>query len=140
MSDPAAAHGTTLPSMLVRRGGPPHALYPDLLMELVMPQMSSEYPGNSFFTSMQNARCALVDFPGEPRNLGLFTEALRRGERAGEQPRAVADRNLALRTIELTALGQRQRRRIEARAGALPALHVQPVIEPAVLLRRVIGV
>src|SRR6266403_5394989 len=38
MRDPAAAQGTTLPSFLLRRGGPPQALYPDLVMELVIPQ------------------------------------------------------------------------------------------------------
>ena len=42
MSDPAASHGTTVPSMLLRFGGPPQALYPVLLMELLIPQIWSE--------------------------------------------------------------------------------------------------
>jgi len=42
ISDPAAAHGTTVPSMALFRGGPPQALYPVALLELVMPQILAE--------------------------------------------------------------------------------------------------
>src|ERR1700689_1110897 len=52
ISDPPAAHGTTLPSTFECNGGPPHALYPLGLVELVIPQMLSVYPGNSFDKSL----------------------------------------------------------------------------------------
>src|SRR5271154_6050360 len=40
ISEPPAAHGTTLPSTFECIGGPPHAAYPFGLEELVMPQMA----------------------------------------------------------------------------------------------------
>lgn len=39
ISEPAAAHGTTVPSILPCGGGPPQAAYPLGLEELVMPQI-----------------------------------------------------------------------------------------------------
>jgi len=40
-NDPAAADGTTLPSMSALRGGPPQATYPLRLSEAEMPQTLS---------------------------------------------------------------------------------------------------
>src|SRR5262249_54868136 len=80
------------------------------------------------------------DFAGESRHFGLFAEALRGCERARVKPSTVADGDLALRAIELASGGRPERSGIEAGAGALTLLDVEPVIEPAVLLGRVIGV
>ena len=57
--DPAAAQGTTVPSMS-RREKPPHPRYPMSLSEGVIPQTFSEYPGNSPRKLRQYARCASV--------------------------------------------------------------------------------
>src|SRR4029079_14093442 len=60
ISDPAAAAGTTLPSIAGFLGGPPHATYPFWLSDAVIPQTLSLYPGNSFARLRQNALCARV--------------------------------------------------------------------------------
>src|SRR5580700_832436 len=86
IKDPAAAQGTTLPSMGPFLGGPPHALYPVLLSELVMPQISSEYPGNSFLRSMQKTRCARVAV------IALATQSVC-GARVSRRPRKSAQAN-----------------------------------------------
>jgi hypothetical protein len=41
ISDPAAAAGTTVPSIALFLGGPPHATYPFWLSEAVIPQTLS---------------------------------------------------------------------------------------------------
>src|SRR5438270_11531427 len=47
MSDPPAAHGTSVPSIGPSRGGPPHDTYPFALSDAVIPHRSpSSQPGN----------------------------------------------------------------------------------------------
>src|SRR5262249_62319672 len=58
---------------------------------------------------------AAINLHREPRDLGVLTEVLARCERSGVEPGAVADRHLAVTT-------------------ALARLHVDEVIEPAVLV------
>ena len=41
INEPAAAQGTTEPSMPGSRGGPPHATYPCALSEALIPHTSS---------------------------------------------------------------------------------------------------